>query len=234
MGTAPPQLTGSQELPSLSRDPVVVAEATAAILAIVLAMTLVVAWDPDEPPASPSARRAPPAAAGTPAATTATGVVPYAPAVATAATRILPGGPGFESDPRPAGWQAVGGARVERVGAGREGRWAASVERGTSGRPGIALPRAGRLGPSRSSVRAVVWLRSSAPGTAVTLSLFELSGGGRRGLDTVRAVLDGSGWQRLATHKARGPGSWLGVEIVAPGLPGSANLLVDDLAIQPA
>jgi hypothetical protein len=232
MGTTPPQLTGGEELPSLLRDPVVVVESTAAVLAIVLAMTLAVASVPEEPPTGPAARRAPPVAAGTPAATTATtGVVP---APATAATRILPGGPGFESDPRPAGWQAVGGARVERVGAGREGRWAASVERGTSSRPGIALPRAGRGQPYRSYV-ATVWLRSSAPGTVVTLSLFEVAGGRRHGVDAVRAVLDGSAWQPLVgRHLVRRPGSWLGVEVVAPGLPPTASLFVDDLGIRPA
>ena len=231
MGTTSRQLTGGQELPSLSRDPVVVAESTAAILAIVLAITLVVASVPDEPPASPAARRGPPVAAGTPVATATTGVVPAAPAGATAATRILPGGPGFESGTA-VGWQAAGGARVERVGAGREGGWAASVERGTSGRPGIALPRARRCQPGRSYV-AAVWLRSSAPGTEVTFSLFEVSGGRRHGVDTAAAALDGGGWQRLvATHLVRGPGSWLGVEIVAAGLSRSAILLVDDLSIE--
>jgi hypothetical protein len=230
MGTTPRQLTGGEELPALSRDPVVVVESTAAILAIVLAMTLVVASVPDEPQASPAARRDTPVAAGTPAATATTELVPAAPAGATAATRSLPGGLGFETGT--VGWRAAGGARVERVGAGREGRWAASVERGSSDRPGIALPRAGRCQPDRSYVGAV-WLRSSAPGTAVTFSLFEVVGGRRYGVDTVGAVLDGTGWQRLArTHLVRRPGSWLAVEIVAADLPRSANLLVDDLSIK--
>src|SRR6266496_844490 len=117
---------------------------------------------------------------------------------------------GFEAGT--AGWLTTGGARVERVSTGREGTWAASIARGTSGSPGITLPQAWRCGPGGRSYVAGVWLRASAPRTAVTFSLFEMAGGRRYAADSVAVVLAGTGWQRLeGTHLVRRPGSWLGV-----------------------
>jgi hypothetical protein len=228
MSTAPRDLSGGRDFPALSRDPVVVVESTVAALAIVLAMTLVVASIPDKPPAGTAARRDPPAAASNaPAATTA----PVPPAPVASAAGSWSDNLGFEAGM--AGWLTTGGARVERVSAGHEGTWAASIVRGGSASPGIALPRAWRCGPGGRSYVASVWLRASAPRTAVTLSLFEEAGGRRYPAARVATVLAGTGWQRLeGTHLVRRPGSWLGVEVVALGLPRSASLLVDGLDVQ--
>jgi hypothetical protein len=207
---------------------VVVVESTIAILAIVLAMTLVVASISEEPRASTAARRDPPAAAGTVAPTATTEPVPAMP-VASAAGSIADN-LGFEAGM--AGWRTTGGARVERVSTGKEGTWAASLARGASGSPGITLPQARQCKPDRSYV-ASVWLRSSVPGTAVTFTLLEMAQGRRLAVDTFGAVLDGTGWQRLeGSHVVHRAGSWLAVEIVASGLPRSASLLVDGLDIE--
>jgi len=228
MSTAPRDLARGRDFPALSRDPVVVVESTIAVLAIVLAMALVVASIPEEPRASTAARRDPPAAASRkrPAATTdPVPAVPVASAAGSWSDNL-----GFEAGT--AGWLTTGGARVERVSTGREGTWAASIARGTSGSPGITLPQAWRCGPGGRSYVAGVWLRASAPRTAVTFSLFEMAGGRRYAADSVAVVLAGTGWQRLeGTHLVRRPGSWLGVEIVASDLPRSASLLVDGLEV---
>ncbi|HEX6678392.1 MAG TPA: hypothetical protein VF486_25665 [Actinomycetes bacterium] len=228
MSTAPRDLASGRDFPAPSRDPVVVVESTIAVLAIVLAMTLVVASIPDKPPASTAARRDPPAAASDAAPAATTDPVPPVPVASAAGS--WSDNLGFEAGM--AGWLTTGGARVERVSAGREGTWAASIERGSSASPGITLPRAWRCGPGGRSYVASVWLRASAPRTAVTFSLFELAGGRRYLADRVATVLAGTGWQRLErTHLVRRPGSWLGVEVVARGLPPSASLLVDGLDV---
>lgn len=215
-------------LPALSRDPVVVVESTIAVLAIVLAMTLVVASIPEEPRAGTAARRDPPAAAGTVAPTATTEPVPVMPVVSAVGT--VADNLGFESGM--AGWLTTGGALVERVSTGKEGTWAASVARGTSASPGITLPQARQCKPDRWYV-ASVWLRSSVPGTAVTFSLLEMAQGRRLAVDTAETVLDGTGWRRLqGSHLAHRAGSWLAVEIVATGLPRTASLLVDGLDIE--
>src|SRR6266498_1135850 len=148
MSTAPRDLARGRDFPALSRDPVVVVESTIAVLAIVLAMTLVVASVPDKPPASTAARRDPPAAASRkrPAATTdPVPAVPVASAAGSWSDNL-----GFEAGT--AGWLTTGGARVERVSTGREGTWAASIARGTSGSPGITLPQAWRCGADSVAV----------------------------------------------------------------------------------
>jgi hypothetical protein len=223
MSEAPRDMASGQGYPALSRDPVVVVESTLAILAIVLAMTLVVVSIPED---HSRARRDPPAA-GTVAPTATTDPVPgtRTPSLVGSSADNL----GFEAGT--AGWEPVGAARVERVSAAREAHWAASIARGTSASPGITLPRAWHCQPGRSYA-ATVWLRSSAPGTAVTFNLVELFQGRRVAVDTVRTVLRGTGWQRVqGSHVVRRPGSWLAVEILANGLPRSANLLVDGLEI---
>lgn len=149
-----------------------------------------------------------------------------APTAASPAGNLL-ADPGFELGVD--GWAALGGARVGRVAGGRSGQWAASFA-GGGHMPGVALPNVTSI-KAHKSYAATVWVRSSRPGVTVQLNVLEYVNGRRYATDTGGAVL-GSGWERLeVAHATHRPGSRLGLEILAPGLPGGTNVLLDDLAV---
>ena len=176
------------------------AEWLLAAVAIVLTTVVVVSQmighgdrsDPD-PGAAPPAGPAPPATGRPPTA---------APPVAT---------------PAPAGWRAVGGARVEQAAAG-PGPGQAQAGFTASGRADqgmvLATPRRCVLGRTYA---ATVRLRASRPATLVTVTLLELAGGRRGAADTAGAVLAGNGWQAVeVVHEGQRPGAGLAVEVVVP------------------
>jgi hypothetical protein len=95
----------------------------------------------------------------------------------------------------------------------------------------MALPAALRCKPGKTYA-ASVWVRADRPGTLVEVNLLEVMAGRRYATDTVGAVLESGGWQRVeVTHLAHRPGTTLAVEVVlARGSP-RARVLVDELEV---
>jgi hypothetical protein len=150
-----------------------------------------------------------------------------------AASPVAKGGPladpGFEAGLE--GWRPLGGAGLERVGGAREGDWAAQMTRGSARWPGLSLADILKV-KTLHVYHGTVWVRSTRPDTTVQVNLFEVLGGRRFAVDTVGAVV-GERWQRLeVAHEGHKAGAMLAVEILAPDLPGGAQLLVDDLGIK--
>jgi hypothetical protein len=189
----------------------------AVVAALVLALVIMV-YEPDPP------------AAGSPAATVAT----VAPTTTTAAPAPPAGGglladPGFEAGL--GRWRALDGARLRRAGSSRSGGWAAVLTAGQGAAPGMAVPsvthcRAG------ATYAGELWVRGSRPGMPVEVRLLELVDGARYASDTVGVLLADTRWRRIeVVHTAHRTGARLSVEVVAPRLPGSGRLLVDDVRI---
>ena len=117
--------------------------------------------------------------------------------------------------PAPAGWRAIGGARVEQAAAGPGQAQAGFTASGRADQ-GVALatPRRCVLGRTYA---ATVRLRTSRPATLVTVTLLEMAGGRRGASDTAGAVLAGGGWQAVeVVHEGQWPGAGLAVEVVIP------------------
>ena len=183
-------------------------------------------------PRPSAATRAASATTGAVAPTTgaATGVpaTPTTRAVRPRGDNLLPDG-GFEAGL--AGWQPVGGAGLERVADAREGGWAVRLTGGTSAEPGLAAPRVVRCRAMRAYA-ATVWVRASAPGTVVQVNLLEHAHGARMAVDAVGGVLPDTGWHQLqVVHPVHRPGANLALEVLAPGLPAAASVLVDDVRV---
>jgi hypothetical protein len=117
--------------------------------------------------------------------------------------------------PVPAGWRAIGGARVEQAAAGPGQAQAGFTASGRADQ-GVALatPRRCVLGRTYA---ATVRLQASRPATLVTVTLLEVAGGRRGASDTAGAVLAGGGWQAVeVVHEGQRPGAGLAVEVVIP------------------
>jgi hypothetical protein len=95
----------------------------------------------------------------------------------------------------------------------------------------MALPAVLRCKLGKSYA-ASVWVRADRPGTLVEVNLLEVVGGRRYATDTVGAVLEGGGWQRVeVAHLAHRPGATLAVEVVLPRGSPRARVLVDELEV---
>jgi hypothetical protein len=117
--------------------------------------------------------------------------------------------------PAPAGWRAIGGARVERAAAG-PGQAQAGFSGSGQADQGMALATARRCVLGRTYA-ATVRLRASRPATLVMVTLLELAGGRRGASDTAGAVLAGGGWQAVeVVHEGQRPGAGLAVEVIIP------------------
>jgi len=117
--------------------------------------------------------------------------------------------------PAPAGWRAIGGARVEQAAAGPGQALTGFTASGRADQ-GMALATARRCVLGRVYA-ATVRLRASGPATLVTVTLLETAGGRRGASDTAGAVLAGSGWQAVeVVHEGQRPGASLAVEVVIP------------------
>jgi len=117
--------------------------------------------------------------------------------------------------PAPAGWRAIGGARVEQATPGPGQAQAGFTASGRADQ-GVALatPRRCVLGRTYA---ATVRLRTSRPATLVTVTLLEVAGGRRGASDTAGAVLAGGGWQAVeVVHEGQRPGAGLAVEVIIP------------------
>ena len=132
--------------------------------------------------------------------------------------------------PAPAGWRAIGGARVEQAAAGPGQARAGFTARGQADQGmALATPRRCVLGRTYA---ATVRLRASRPATLVTVTLLETAGGRRGASDTAGAVLAGGGWQRVeVVHEGQRPGAGLAVEVVVPRGSPPATVLVADLEV---
>jgi hypothetical protein len=237
--TAPKHLTRERGSSVLSHDPVLVVESAIAVLAIVLAMTMVLAAVPDgqraaKPPgggivgADRSAD-----AAGTPRASS-----PQAPTIgggpgATASPAATAGNPvrnwSFERDL--SGWQVVGDAEPDAVPQGRTSGSCASVRARQPGRVGLAqtavVPGAE---PGRRYV-AKAWVRSTAAGLKVTLRLAG-AGGTPQGSKAATTTAPGLVWRPLIVGHTVTGRTDLGVEITADGVHAGDALLVDEVTVR--
>ena len=172
----------------------------------------------------PSATGPPAAAPSTAAAPTST--VPVTPRTSNPASGVQVG---FEADL--AGWRPIGAARIQRDPEARRGRWAARFTGSGSTDQGMALPAALRCKKGKIYA-ASVWVRADRPGTLVEVNLLEVMGGRRYATDTVGAVLESGGWQRVeVTHLAHRSGTTLAFEVVLPRGSPRASVLVDELEV---
>jgi Carbohydrate binding domain len=152
----------------------------------------------------------------------------------TAGGRPAPAGnlvadPGFEAGLT--GWLGVGGARVERTGPARAGRWAGRFTATGRTDQGMARVRLSRCTPGRSYT-AAVWVMASRPATVVQVTLLEVDGRRRLAADTIGAVLQAGQWQRVeVAHDAHRSGTTLALEVVLPGGSPPATVMVDDLEV---
>jgi hypothetical protein len=152
-----------------------------------------------------------------------------APAPPSATAGNLVADPGFEAGL--AGWLAVGGARVERTGPARAGRWAGRFTATGRADQGMALVQVLRCTPGRTYA-AAAWVMASRPGTVVQVTLLEVAGGRRLAADTVGAVLQAGRWQRVeVAHDAHRAGAALALELVLPRGSPPASVMVDDLEV---
>ena len=130
-----------------------------------------------------------------------------------------------------AGWRPISGARLERGRPPRRGQWAATLTSTATVDQGMARREVLRCKPHKTYA-ATAWLRSSKPGMLVELNLLEYVQGRRYATDTVGAVLQDRGWQRLqVVHMAHRPGAALAVEVVLPKASARSTVLVDDVAV---
>jgi hypothetical protein len=152
----------------------------------------------------------------------------------TAGGRPAPAGnlvadPGFEAGLT--GWLGVGGARVERTGPARAGRWAGRFTATGRTDQGMARVRLSRCTPGRSYT-AAVWVMASRPAAVVQVTLLEVDGRRRLAADTIGAVLQAGQWQRVeVAHDAHRSGTTLALEVVLPGGSPPATVMVDDLEV---
>ena len=176
--------------------------------------------------------------AATPATSAPRGsATPTTAAPAAPTTRPTPGnllqGADFERDL--AGWRPLGGAALQRVEGGTSGRWALAVRPGDGAdqaAPGMALRDLASAKPG-TVYEASVWVRATVPGGQVVLALHEQAGGQVASSDTAAYGLADDEWQQLAVeHRARIPGSRLGLEITGTNLAGEGRLLVDLVDVQ--
>jgi hypothetical protein len=203
-----------------------VAEWILAAVAIVLTAGVVVSSMFTRPSSqeAPSATDPPAAAPSTAAAPTST--VPVTPRPSNPASGVEVG---FEADL--AGWRPIGAARIQRDPQARQGRWAARFTGSGSADQGMALPAVLRCKKGRTYA-ASVWVRADRPGTLVEVNLLEVVGGRPYATDSVGAVLEAGGWQRVeVAHLAHRPGATLAVEVVLPRGSPRASILVDELEV---
>jgi hypothetical protein len=202
------------------------AELILAAVAIVLTAGVVVSSMFTRPRSheAPSTTDPPAAAPSTAAAPTST--VPVQPRTSNPASGVQVG---FEADL--AGWRPIGAARIQRDPQARQGRWAARFTGSGAGDQGMALPTVLRCKKGRTYA-ASVWVRADRPGTLMEVNLLEVVGGRRYATDSVGAVLEGGGWQRVeVAHLAHRPGAALAVEVVLPRGSPRASVLVDELEV---
>jgi hypothetical protein len=236
----PKHLTRERGSSVLSHDPVLVVESAIAVLAIVLAMTMVLTAVPDgqragKPPGGGAAgvklgdATSSPAAGGQPTRTTA--------AAPTATVAAPPAGAGrfvrnwsFEQDLN--GWQVVGSGDASAAPQGRTSGSCASVRARQPGQ--VGLRQTGVIADAVVGSRFVAkaWVRSAAAGLKVTLRLVGTGAKPERSQATTTTAL-GLAWRSvIVDHTVTAAGTDLGVEITAGGVPAGEALLVDEVTVR--
>jgi hypothetical protein len=245
--TTPKHLTRERGVRVLSRDPVLVVESTIAVLAIVLAMTMVLTSIPDEP----GSGKAPGGgvaggdrfadAAGTPSVSSRPALAgePASGGVSEATVGVPPtvssgfGNPvnnwSFEQDL--SGWQVIGDGDAARQPQGRTSGSCASVRARRQGQVGLWQPGVVRgAEPGRRYV-AKAWVRSTAPGVKVTVRLAG-TGAKPEGSQAGTTTLPGLAWRAVIVDHTVTAKTDLAVQITADGVPAGDALLVDEVTVR--
>ncbi|HEX6677828.1 MAG TPA: carbohydrate binding domain-containing protein [Actinomycetes bacterium] len=175
------------------------------------------------------------AAPSTPAsaAPTATTAVPPDTTTPTATTvpGNLLGNPGFESGFD--GWQPIGGARVDLADVAHEGGFGIRLSRGSTPSPGVAYPAVTSTKAKGATYVATAWVQATRPGITGEIHLLEYLHGRRFAVFRSGLDLRDRHWHRLqAAQLVHVKGSTLGLEVVAPDLPGRTDLMIDDVAVR--
>ena len=142
----------------------------------------------------------------------------------------LVGNPGFETGTD--GWRPIGAATLDRVSVAHDGIWAIRLTGGSEADPGVAFPTVTTTKAKGSMYQASAWVRASQPGQTGEIRLLEYVDGERYAIFRSGLVLGDTGWHHLGVAQlVHVKGSTLGVEVVAPKLPATANLTVDDVTV---
>jgi hypothetical protein len=240
----PKHLTRERGSSVLSHDPVLVVESAIAVLAIVLAMTMVLTAVPDgqragKPPGGGAVGVKFGDATGTPSAgsqpTRTTAAAPTATLAAPSAGASQFGNPvrnwSFEQDLN--GWQIAGTGAGDGA-AVPQGRTSGSCASVRARRPGlVGLAQTGVVPGAEAGSRYVAkaWVRSAAAGLKVTLRLVGTGAKPERSQATT-TTLPGLAWRSvIVDHTVTGKTD-LGVEITAGGVPAGEALLVDEITVR--
>jgi hypothetical protein len=241
--TTPKHLTRERGSSVLSHDPVLVVESAIAVLAIVLAMTMVLAAVPDgqrtgKPPDGGVVGVELGDATGTPSAgsqpTRTTAAAPTATLAAPPAGGGRFGNPvrnwSFEQDLN--GWQAFLGVGTTAP----QGRTSGSCASVRARQPGqVGLRQTGVIADAVAGSRYVAkaWVRSAAAGLKVTLRLVGTGTNPERSQATTTTTAPGLAWRSvIVDHTVTAAGTDLGVEITAGGVPAGEALLVDEVTVR--
>jgi hypothetical protein len=204
------------------------------LLVVVLAVAIAWAVGASRPGRSPAGSQAAPATS-LPAATDPPATAGPAPQGQSKKEARLIANSSFESSI--AGWRPIGAAVLERTPTAKDGRWSVKLVRGrgSAARPGIGHAAV----PVEPGVKvndlyeAVVWVRTSKPGTLVQVNMVEYVDGRRFATDSAGTNLRTTDWRQIEVyHYLHRLGSRLVVEVVAPGLPRGASVLVDSVKME--
>ncbi|HEV8649455.1 MAG TPA: hypothetical protein VG276_08615 [Actinomycetes bacterium] len=218
------------------RNPVLMV-AAGSLLVVVLAVAI--AWAvrtsgsrPDRSPAGSQAATATSVATAPPTTAAKAGQQP-----GKEAEEHLIANPSFEASV--AGWRPIGTAVLERIPTAKDGKWSVKL---VGGQGSAAATRAGiehAAVPVEPDVKvnqlyeAVVWVRTSKPGTLVQVNVVEYVDGRRFAVDSAGTDLRNTDWRQIEVyHYLHRPGSHLVVEVVAPALPRGESVLVDSVKME--
>jgi hypothetical protein len=132
------------------------------------------------------------------------------------------------------GWDALGGARLERVAVAHSGTWSVSI----GPAQGVAPARVGIVSPVGVQARqgrtyqGRAWVRASAPGTEVTLALREQAAAGQSNADVFGVNLPDGEWHEVAVvHQLHVAGARLSLELTGGNLGAGEIILVDEVGV---
>jgi hypothetical protein len=145
----------------------------------------------------------------------------------------LVGNPGLESGF--SGWQPIGGARIDLADVAHEGSFGIKLSRGSTPDPGVAYPAVTTTKAKGGTYLATAWVQASGPGVTGEIHLLEYVNGRRFAVFRSGLDLRDRHWHCLQVAQlVHVKGSTLGLEVVAPDLPGRADLVIDDVAVRRA
>jgi hypothetical protein len=238
-GSGPRHLAGPRTAALIGRNrSVAVVVALLLVLVVAVAAGRAVSALGSRSAAQPAAPVTPTTAASvpsTPASAGAGASTTVAPDSSTPTATTVPGNlvgnPGFESGF--SGWQPIGGARVDLAGAAHEGASGVRLSRGSTPDPGIAYPAVTTTKAKGGLYVATAWVQATRPGITGEIHLLEYVHGRRFAVFRSGLDLRDRHWHSLQVAQlVHVKGSTLGLEVVAPNLPGRTDLLIDDVAVR--